>query len=252
MKLDNEKRNGKFTQEEYASMIEKLKENSYIFAEFTEAEELLEKNIPFVLMRHDVDMDLQLALEIAKIEAKLNVSSTFFFLLRTDHYNLFSDQGTNIVKQILDLGHHLGLHFDNAAYPDMEVSKLAKACSKEAEVLENWFSKPINIVSYHRPSEIVLQGSPKLSAPRKHTYMPLYTRNIKYCSDSTGNWRHGSPEDLEEFKQKKPLQILTHPIWWNVDSIPAYDTLKNLVVRKNEQFEDSLAQNCKVFRQDKE
>ncbi len=232
-------------------MLEKLKENGYTFAEFPDAENLLEKNIPFVLMRHDVDMDLHLALGIAKIEAKLNVTSTFFFLLRTEHYNLFSNQGTAIVKEILDLGHHLGLHFDNAAYPeDLDTAELAKACSKEAEVLEKWFSKPIKIVSYHRPNEIVLQGNPELSAPRKHTYMPLYTRNIKYCSDSTGNWRHGSPEDLEEFKQKKPLQILTHPIWWNSDSVPAYDTLKNLVNRKNEEFKISLAQNCKVFRKD--
>ena len=37
------------------------------------------KNQPSILIRHDIDLDPEFALEIAKIESKLKVKSTFFF-----------------------------------------------------------------------------------------------------------------------------------------------------------------------------
>ena len=250
MNLKSEmRRNEIFTYKKYSELVSNIKGRGYIFAKFTEAKELLKKNSPFVLMRHDIDMDLQPALEIAKIEANLDVSSTFFFMLRTEHYNLFSKQGDYAISEILNLGHHLGLHFDCASYPNnISVEELAKACSKEVDILEKWFSKPVEIVSYHRPNQEVLVGNPEISAPRHHTYMPLYTKKIKYYSDSRGVWKQGNPLGSKEFKQKKPLHILIHPIWWNEHSWSPLNTLNNLVKRKNDQFKKSLAQNCKVFR----
>jgi len=247
--LENTKENENFTYNEYSSIIQKLKDNSYVFAKFTEAEELLKKNSPFVLMRHDIDMDLQPALEMAKIEAKLGVASTFFFMLRTEHYNLFSELAYSITSEILKLGHHLGLHFDCAAYPsDIKTSDLREACLKESGILEKWLSKPVKIVSYHRPGQEVLSGNLEISAPRHHTYMPLYTKNIKYYSDSRGIWKHGFPLDSDEFKLKIPMHILIHPIWWNKHSMSPTDSLKSLVERKDEQFRQSLAKNCKVYK----
>ena len=247
--LTEDNRNGDFTYLEYKSMVKELKENDYIFAEFNETEKLLSENRPFVLMRHDVDMDIGLALEMARIESELRIQSTFFFLLSTDHYNVFSKEGSSAVNKILGLGHHLGLHFDCASYPkDLNEEELARACSQEADILERWFSKQIKIVSFHRPNDIVLKGDPSISSPRKHTYMPLYTESIKYVSDSTGKWRYGFPTKIEEFKNKAPLHILTHPIWWNKEPLSEQKALQNFLEKKGSELKDSLATNCKVFK----
>jgi hypothetical protein len=38
--------------------------------------------------------------------------------------------------------------------------------------------------------------------------------NMAYISDSTGIWRYGHPLESEAYKARKPIQLLTHPIWW--------------------------------------
>lgn len=242
-------RNSNFTYEEYISLIRELKENGYIFGRFGEAEVLLREKAPFALMRHDVDMDLGLALKMAKIEANAGISSTFFFLLRTDHYNIFSKDGSKNVNDILKLGHDIGLHFDCASYPEnADKDELSKACSRESEMLENWFSMPIKIISFHRPNNAVLGGDPDLSFPRKHAYMPLYTKDMKYVSDSTGKWRYGFPTKIEEFKSRRPLHILTHPIWWKENSLSEHEALDNWINKKSSELKISLAANCSVFK----
>ncbi len=242
-------RNGSFTYEEYTSLIKELKENGYIFAGFDEAEFLLRKKVPFALMRHDVDMDLGLALKMAEIEANAGISSTFFFLFRTEHYNIFSKDGSKTINKMLKLGHKIGLHFDCASYPEnADNGELSEACSRESEMLEKWFSRPIKIISFHRPNNAVLSGNPDLSYPRKHTYMQIYTKDIKYVSDSTGKWRYGFPTKIDEFRSKKPLHILTHPIWWKENLLSEQMALDQWINKKNSELKVSLATNCSVYR----
>ncbi len=241
-------RAGKFTYFDYENIIRKLKNKGYAFVAFHEAENLLKKKKPFVLMRHDIDMDLEAALKLAKLEAKSKVFSTYFFLLRTEHYNVFSKEGSEIISNIVKLGHHLGLHLDCAQYPrNLSIKDMSKACNKEAEMLEEWFDKPVTIVSYHKPDARVLSGNPNASYPRKHTYMPIFNKKIKYFSDSKGKWKFGNPIESEEFKQGIPLHILIHPIWWNENSISAYETLLKFVQKKNDSLERSIARNCSVY-----
>ena len=37
---------------------------------------------------------------------------------------------------------------------------------------------------------------------------------MAYISDSTGRWRYGHPIESVAFNARKPIQLLTHPIWW--------------------------------------
>ena len=242
-------RKGTFTLATYADMVENLLERGYRFSSFPEAESQLDVDQRFVLMRHDIDMSLEAALRMARQESDLGVQSTYFFLVRTDNYNVFSKDGSDTVRQILDLGHHLGLHFDCASYPASFATKdLARSCAQEVGMLEHWFSKPVSIVSYHRPDARVLTGDPAISAPLHHTYMGLFRDRIRYISDSGGRWVDGSPTTSFEFNRGLPLHILIHPVWWTEQPTPAYETLLQLVDQKTEHLERSIAQNCKVFR----
>ena len=44
-----------------------------------------------IILRHDVDFDTGLALEAAKMEAEMGIKATYFFLLRSNLYNLLGD-----------------------------------------------------------------------------------------------------------------------------------------------------------------
>src|SRR4051794_14022454 len=70
---------------------------------------------PHVLWRHDVDASVHRALVLARIEAELGVRSTYFFALRSEFYNLLESGVTRRAREILELGHWLGLHFDPAS-----------------------------------------------------------------------------------------------------------------------------------------
>jgi len=200
-------------------------------------------------MRHDIDFDLDQAVAMARIEAELNISSTYFFLLGSEHYNLLSPVGTQAVSRILSMGHSLGLHFDCAAYPEaVTISSLCEACRTETRILESWFRRDVEIVSYHRPSQIILTGNPELSAPLPHTYMPVFTRSILYRSDSRGLWRHGHPLDSLAVQQKQPLHLLVHPIWWSEQSQASEDALWASLDSAQERLQASMARNCQVFR----
>ncbi|HCQ02039.1 MAG TPA: hypothetical protein DIT99_15710 [Candidatus Latescibacteria bacterium] len=233
----------------YRHQIHQFLAHDYLFVSFPEAPLLLNKQQRFLIMRHDIDFDLKRALCFAEMEAELGVKSTYFFLLRTDHYNVFSREGTDIVNRILGLGHDMGLHFDCAAYDeDADERSLASACRFEALMLENWFKYPVSIVSYHRPNQLVMTGDAALSYPLLHTYMKIFTMDIQYYSDSRGQWQFGFPSASDAFMQGRPMHILVHPIWWHEQPVPPYQTLLSYVDTQVESLERSIARNCVVYR----
>ncbi len=237
----------RFSYDAYVEMLSRFRDAGYRFAAFPQAERLLADNRRFVLLRHDVDMDLEKARQMARREADAGIAATYFFLVRTDHYNVFSGFGTESVREILRRGHHLGLHFDCAAYPGADVAGLKAGCAREAGMLEAWFQAPVTVVSYHRPNELVLSGHPGLSAPRAHTYMPLFSRSIKYLSDSTGRWRYEYPPQSEALTSGLPVQLLTHPVWYADVPQRPYQALLSILSAKAKFLERSFADNCRVM-----
>ncbi len=49
----------------------------------------------YLILRHDVDFSVDRALELAKIENNYGISSTYFFLLHSDFYNIFEKDSFN-------------------------------------------------------------------------------------------------------------------------------------------------------------
>jgi UDP-GlcNAc3NAcA epimerase len=238
-----------FHQSNYKKLIKGLLKNGYKFCSFSDYRENLVNNNHFVLMRHDIDMSIEKALEIAKIEYKLGITSTYFFMIRNDFYNILSKSGTRLVNEILSLGHHLGLHFDCDAYRDnINADEINKECSKEVDIIQKWFNKKVDAISFHRPSKLVLEGSASLTSPIIHTYMKSLLKEVHYVSDSRGEWKYGHPFDQDAFKNKMPIQILTHPIWWSESPSTPYHSLLNYIDEKKVDIDNQLAINCEVFR----
>src|ERR1044072_3232693 len=100
-----------FTRENY-KLILNIARTQYSFKFFTD--NLSEKN--WVLWRHDVDYSPNSALRLAMIESDLGIKATYFLLIHSEFYNLFEKEVTNHFKCIKEMGHQLGLHFDNSYY----------------------------------------------------------------------------------------------------------------------------------------
>ena len=232
-----------FSPDSYRTLITRLLENGYRVRSFEEADPRKSD----LILRHDVDMSLSAAVTIGRIERELSVSAAFFILIRSEMYNPFAPESVADLKQLLDLGHEIGLHFDASLYPD-DVLKLEAGVAEECRILETLCGRDIRIVSFHRPSPRLL-GLKRNFAGRIHTYQPQFFDEIEYCSDSNGQWSHGSPFERDSVKEGKALQLLTHPIWWSTEAeISPARTLEEFVAMRSLNFRSELAKNCGVYR----
>lgn len=233
-----------FTYDYYREFVSRLHE-VYQFVTFSEGKRDQEMDSPLLIMRHDIDVDLEAAVRMSLLEKDLGIFSTYFFMLRCPLYNVFSHHGAELVKEILGAGHQLGLHFDCALYQDITFDKLNAYISRECELLERFFEHPVDAVSFHRPGHLELSGVELEKWP--NSYERVFLEKFKYFSDSRGIWGHGNPIESEAFYKRENLHILTHPIWWTSAPMSPRKKLLILVQQINQRSEQYISENCQVW-----
>ncbi len=137
------------------------------------------------------------------------MQATYFVLFRSPFYNLLSRSNAEIMLQLHQYGHQIAAHIDLTAYADDYASALV-----EVEILSKFYPYVnTHLVSLH--SSYDLNQMPiELSQHLDNVYGPSVRGDLAYISDSTGRWRYGHPLNSAAFHAQKPLQLLTHPIWW--------------------------------------
>ena len=98
-----------WSRDEYVSMLNYLIRNDYHFASFNNTKFA---GIKQVFLRHDIDLCLSRAHDMAQIEKELGVHSTYYIMTRGAFYNIFSPASIELIEKIKNLGHDIGLHFD--------------------------------------------------------------------------------------------------------------------------------------------
>ena len=197
-----------------------------------------------LILRHDIDFDCSLAGEIAAIEYKLGVDATYFFLLSSDSYNLISKRNIETVLKIKEKGHQVSLHFDPLVYGE----NFLEGFRYEKEIFEKTFKTKIEIISIHRPNDFFLNYDKKIDGV-EHTYQNKFFREIKYISDSQGLFRFGHPLESEEFKRKKTIHLLIHPIWWIGNGDSNISILNNYIEKQKSFLHSHVGENCLPYRE---
>ena len=64
------------------------------------------------LLRHDIDLCLLKALDMARLENSNAVRSTYFIMTKNPLYSLEEIEFQKVLREIECLGHEIGLHFD--------------------------------------------------------------------------------------------------------------------------------------------
>lgn len=233
-----------FTETYYENMLRRSKENyNYIqFKDYNAYEN-------FILLRHDVDFSLSRALSLAKIEASLDVRSTFFIDIHSAFYNLFEHSQFEKVKEIISLGHDIGLHFDANFYEIFDENTLQKYLLSEVELLENLYNIQIGVFSFHNPSKSTLKFDKAYYGDMLNCYGSAI-KDIKYCSDSNGYWRFERLEQVLDGQRHSKLHINLHPGWWQTEvSTPREKVFRTIYGRANANmnlYEQSLKATARV------
>ncbi|MGS0972982.1 MAG: hypothetical protein ACVCEJ_07125 [Candidatus Izemoplasmataceae bacterium] len=132
-----------------------------------------------LLLRHDVDFSPIKAYEMAKVENRIGVKSTYFVLLSTEFYNIFSINTYKVLQKILDLRHEIGLHFDEQRYNSDSLDNLQEQIISDSEILGKALGTKIKVVSMHRPSKSILDESLNLNG-LINSYDSEYFKSMKY------------------------------------------------------------------------
>lgn len=199
-----------------------------------------------LVLRHDVDQSLHSARAMADAETSQGWRSTWFVLVRTEMYNVFSRAAVCDLRAMIAAGHEVGLHLDTSYYADPAAIEAGAAL--EARMLEDVLGSAIQIVSFHRPSPTDLDNDSPI-AGRIHSYMSRFTRSMGYCSDSRGAWRHGPPTDHASIAAGTALQLLTHAVWWvGPDGRDAQQRLADVLHERTAALDRELAANNEIWR----
>lgn len=200
-----------FTYEDYQGLLKLLTKHNYRFANYKNWRE----TDRCVVLRHDIDYDISKAVGLSAVEKSGGVESTYFVLLTSDFYNIFSQKSIDGLRQIMANGHTIGLHFDEVRYPELEGDEEAvkEKIIEEAEILSRAVGGKVDIVSMHRPSKFVLDANLKIPG-MINSYGEIYFKEFKYLSDSRRRWRE-PVEDIIESEKYERLHILTHAFWYN-------------------------------------
>lgn len=211
-----------FSYASYGRMLDLLRKNEYQISPYQET-----YHGKICVLRHDVDNDLEKALEFARMERELEVHSTYFILARSDFYNPFSKKNSEIIHQIHEMGHDIGLHFDERYLAGAKENEISAAIAAETECMGRLLDMEINSVSMHRPTNKTLEADYRIHGII-NSYSKKFFQEFKYVSDSRRHWRENIDEIIcsGDFPQ---LHILTHPIWYNEKELSARDTLLNLI-----------------------
>lgn len=168
-------------------------------------------------LRHDVDADLEAAVSMAELERDFGIQSTYFLMLRSPLYNLLNSEFASYARRLGNLGHWIGLHYDenydaiNGLRPQETVSSVFSQVSQAQELTGH----EVRTVSFHQPSQKLLAALPDLGS-LVSTYDFLHQPGYSYVADSNRSEQFQSFfSRLEEgVEPAASLQILIHPMWW--------------------------------------
>lgn len=198
-----------FALSEYAALIGDLLRNGYVSRPVEDGAEPHEGLALY--LRHDVDAHITGIDRVGRVEADLGAVATYYVPL-TLPFNPFFPDNAAILRELVAMGHRLGLHYDLATYPDGE-SAARERLDREAAALGEIAGVMPRTVCMHNPS---LQGDDRFRDVDGYVnpHDSRYADGLLYVSDSCRAWR--DEELLRCFSQNPPPRLLlnTHPELW--------------------------------------
>jgi hypothetical protein len=226
---------GNFDMRTYGKLLAFLKGRYKVipFAAFTKSDK------SFLILRHDVDISLGAALEMARLERQRGIVATYFVHLWNRFYNLRGADDLQLLRRLSHMGHEVGLHYDIERYRVYQ-QHLSRSLLEEIRILEKLLGKRVRSIAMHNPDPLVRDPIGRIPG-----YINAYRFNrehdVFYVSDSCMSWRIADAHELVAGSPKR-VQLLIHPIQWVMGAKNRYRLLDqwfDRVERENSQYRAS-------------
>jgi hypothetical protein len=170
-----------------------------------------------LFLRHDVDLSLDAALEMARVENELGARATYFLMTESRFYNLGSHAGREAIGELRELGHGVGLH---AVYPNA--------------ARDERFDP---VIAWHNPDPEYMSES---VAGVVNVMQPPWFAKGHYRSDSNAHWREGCPHDELAAGAFEWLQLLVHPEIWVYEGSTMREAMESMLDAKRNEWVEAL------------
>lgn len=190
----------RFDTPSYERLLRRLVDEGRTFVGFEDRDE-------GVVLHHDVELSLDRALTMARLEATLRIGSTYCVPLDAPLHDVSTMSFARTVRTFSQLGHDVGLQFDADAHWSTLPSddEIRAKIDDERETLRRILGEPIDVVSFRQPTRRLcdLELPAATNACRSP---PGYQR----VSDRT--WRTEGPF-ADGFPER--FRLLVHPGLWH-------------------------------------
>jgi hypothetical protein len=192
-----------------------LASNKYTFHFFNE--DYVKRSI---ILRHDLEFSVPIALEMAQIEADLGIKATYFIQLHSEFYNALEKATIKSILEIRKLGHQIGLHFDSHFWDIENEKQLEGKVSFDKEMLEGYIDSKLKAFSFHNNTEFTLSCRKEKYAGLLNVYSNYFRKHYAYNADSLGYWRFERLEDRLREGKEDAIHILIHDGMWQKKVLP--------------------------------
>lgn len=197
------------------SLAQELKHN---FCRFDNYEQNTDK---LILLKHDIDYPtIKKALTFARIENALDIQATYFVRLHSNDYNPFGYKFYSGLKEIMYLGHEIGLHYEFLDFSKVTGIKIENLIEKDKKVLEIILDKQVKGLAPHQDWTRIANW--KFSETWNYKDFGFEyeaeelcrKENITCISDSLAQWTDNKCMCQHISEKEDKLCILTHPFYW--------------------------------------
>jgi len=196
-------------------------------------------NCILVLLRHDVDTDLNRARRMSDEEKKFNIPACYYFRNNAEHYSL--DEAAVLIKELVSSRiFEIGFHYETVSNTGGDVKKAIALFPKEVEKFQKIY--PVRMISAH--GDRIVHDVSKKPIALNHRLVSEKLVDIEslglissyqlphdyYLSDAMGLHHFDSTYHfhdtymrarfldslklLDQLPKGTLVQILIHPDWW--------------------------------------
>ena len=235
----------------YRKIIKEIKESGY-YCDYKDAV----GRERFIIMRHDIEFSMERAYALSLLESELNFQSSYFVQITNNSYNALSKRGIDMMRDMADRGHHIGLHYHLNGQKD--ATSVRDGVRDQLRIMSEMVGFPIDRYSFHRPVKevyyyrIKIDGTINAYSPEFFSYAENVDENtpldVKYIADSKHRWNYGFP-DADTFQKYSKLQILIHPFSWTEAGYDNFNNFRTLIEEKQAALIDTLDDEFMRFRE---
>jgi len=197
----------------YRELLESAQAGGYAWATFDH-----EPQAGDLFLRHDVDLSLDAAVEVARLEHELGARATYFLMTESVFYNLESTAGVDALRELRSLGHRLAFH---PVYPHFDIDD-------RFDPVFAWHNPEPEFIAEGRDGAVNVMAEP-------------YFVRGHYRSDSNAHWREGCPHEELAAGAFDWLQLNMHPVIWAYKGDTMRETMDSMLDAMRAAWLENLA-----------